>query len=54
MLTVILLAIWVLIFAPLVVVYLLPGVDERTQRHAPRESAVEVVTLDAGRAERAA
>ncbi len=54
MLTVILLAAWVLIFAPLVVVQLLPRVDGREQPRPPRESAGEVVILDASRAERAA
>ncbi len=54
MLTVILLAAWVLFFAPLVIVPLLPRVDARPRLIARRDSAQKVLTLTEGRAERAA
>lgn len=54
MLTVILLAVWVLFFAPLVIVPLLPKVDARPRVIARRESAAKVLTLTEGRIEHAA
>lgn len=54
MLTVFLLTAWVLFFALLVIVPLLPKVDARPRIVVRRDSAEKVVTLAEGRAERAA
>lgn len=55
MLTVILLAVWVLIFAPLVIVSLLPKVDGPQVMRAPRAVAEnKVITLATSRTEHAA
>jgi hypothetical protein len=54
MLTVLLLTAWVLFFALLVIVPLLPKVDARPRIVARRDSVEQVVTLAEGRAEHAA
>lgn len=55
MLTFILLAVWVLIFAPLVIVPLLPNVDGPQAMRAPRAvTEQKVVTLATSRTEHAA
>ncbi len=55
MLTFILLAVWVLIFAPLVIVPLLPKVDGPQVMRAPRVVAEnKVITLATSRTEHAA
>lgn len=55
MLTFILLAVWVLIFAPLVIIPLLPKVDRPHALRAPRAGAEnKVVTLATSRTEHAA